>query len=94
MKNQEREEKVNREQLHSEKEEWGGETLKMEELASFVRFAMPSKLDGGRLHIYTIQFWHGPYGTFPSQPRRGNDKQARWEFNLALQRHISDGLRL
>ena len=54
MKNQVREEKVSREQLHSEKEEWGGETLRMEELASFVRFAMPSKLDGGRLHIYTI----------------------------------------
>ena len=53
MKNQVREEKVSREQLQSEKEEWGRETLRMEELASFVRFAMPSKLDGGAVaHLY------------------------------------------
>ena len=54
MKNQVREEKAGREQRQSEKEDWGSETLRMEELASFVRFAMPSKLGGGRLHIYTV----------------------------------------
>ena len=54
MKNQVRKEKAGREQRQSEKEDWGSETLRREEMASFVRFVMPSKLDGGWLHSYTI----------------------------------------